>query len=283
MGESIAEAERVLAAAGVPSPRYDAEELAAHALGIERRDLVRLDALEPAAQRVFAELVRRRAVREPLQHITGRAYFRRLVLAVGPGVFVPRPETEVVAGAAIDATRRVVTDGRAPVVVDLGTGSGAIALSVADEAPQARVYAVEADNAAILWAQRNLVGSAVRLVQADLAAVADCLPELAGQVDVVVSNPPYIPDGAQIRDPEVATHDPALALWSGPDGLTAIRAVAETAARLLRPGGAAVVEHADLQGESAPAVFRATGEWAAVTDHEDLTGRPRFLIAERAP
>jgi len=276
---AIAAAERTLAGAGVPSPRHDAEELAAHVLGVERRELIRHDALDATAHAALERLVGRRAGREPLQHITGRAHFRHLVLAVGPGVFVPRPETEVVAGAAIAAAREAAAAQRPPVVVDLGAGSGAIALSVAEEAPAAQVFAVEADDAALAWARRNLAGSGVRLVRADLAS---CLPELDGAVDVVVSNPPYIPEGAQIRDPEVAAHDPPGALWSGVDGLTAIRAVEEAAARLLRPGGVAVVEHADLQGESAPGVFRAARRWVAVTDHEDLTGRPRFLTAERA-
>jgi release factor glutamine methyltransferase len=269
-----------LAGAGVPSPRHDAEELAAHVLGVERRDLIRHDALDTAAQAALDQLVGRRAGREPLQHLTGRAPFRRLVLAVGPGVFVPRPETELVAGAAIAAATAAATAAQRPaVVVDLGAGSGAIALSVAQEAPAARVFAVEADDAAVSWAQRNLAGSGVRLVHTDLAG---CLPELDGAVDVVVSNPPYVPDGAQIRDPEVAAHDPPMALWSGADGLTAIRAVEAAAARLLRPRGVVVVEHADLQGESAPGVFRAARRWVSVTDHEDLTGRPRFVTAERA-
>jgi release factor glutamine methyltransferase len=289
---AVAAAERVLAAAGVPSPRYDAEELAAHVLGIERRHLVLHAGLDTGRLAALGRLVRRRVGRVPLQHLTGRAYFRHLVLAVGPGVFVPRPETELVAGAAIDAARCAAGAGRMPVVVDLGAGCGAIALSIAQEVPGSQVYAVEADDAALAWAQRNLVGSEVHLIHADMADFADFataaastasrLPSLEGEVDVVVSNPPYIPVGALIRDPEVVAHDPPRALWSGADGLMAIRAVERTAARLLRTGGVAVVEHADLQGKSAPEVFRATGGWVAVTDHEDLTGRPRYLMAERS-
>ena len=268
---AITAAARRLADAGVPSPRVDAEELAASSLGVGRGDLWRFDAPGDA----FERYVERRAAREPLQHITGRAHFRHLTLAVGPGVFVPRPETEVVAQAAIDAARRA---GRAPVVVDLGTGSGAIALAVAGEVPGARVHAVEADTVAHTWAARNCSGSGVDLRPGDMAGA---FRDLDGTVDVVVSNPPYIPVGAVIRDPEVAVFDPAEALWSGADGLDAIRVVAHVAARLLRAGGVVVVEHADLQGESAPAVFAATGCFADVRDHRDLAGRDRFLTASR--
>jgi release factor glutamine methyltransferase len=262
-----------LAVAGVPSPRFDAEELAAHALGVERGALWSATSLGRAAG-TFESYVDRRAAREPLQHITGRAFFRHLELAVGPGVFVPRPETEVVAGAAIDFARLVDE----PVVVDLGTGSGAIALAVATEVPGSRVHAVEADPDAFAWASRNCSGSGIDLRQADMA---DAFPDLDGTVDVVVSNPPYIPVGAQIRDPEVATHDPSLALWSGVDGLDAMRVVEVVAARLLRPGGTVVAEHADLQGSSAPEVFRQKGRWVDIHDHHDLARRDRYLVATR--
>jgi release factor glutamine methyltransferase len=260
-----------LAEAGVPSPRFDAEELAAFSLGVERRDLWRHDEVGPQ----FEAYVARRAGREPLQHITGRAFFRHLTLAVGPGVFVPRPETEVVAEAAIAAARRLPS----PVVVDLCTGSGAIALAVADEVAGAEVHAVESDPAAHAWAERNCAGSKVDLRLGDMT---DAFPDLDATVDVVVSNPPYIPVGAQVRDPEVAEHDPALALWSGDDGLDAVRVVEQVATRLLRPGGTVVVEHADLQGETAPAVFAGTGRWTDVRDHCDLAGRDRYLTAVRA-
>jgi release factor glutamine methyltransferase len=272
----VAAAAARLAAAGVPSPRFDAEELAAHSLGVDRGDLWRHAA--PGAD--FPSYVERRVAREPLQHITGRAYFRHLTLAVGPGVFVPRPETEVVAGVAIHAATAVHAEtGRAPVVVDLGTGSGAIALSVADEVPAATVLAVEADPAAHSWAERNCAGTSVQLRMGDMA---DAFPELVGTVDVVVSNPPYIPVGAHIRDAEVATHDPPSALWSGEDGLDAIRVVERVAARLLRTGGLVVVEHADIQGTAAPGVFADTGRWRDVGDHRDLAGRDRYVTAVRA-
>jgi release factor glutamine methyltransferase len=283
----VREAIRTLAAAGVPSPEHDAWALLVHATGLRRETLLalerRLDGPECPGDldgvEEFDACVARRARREPLQHITGVAHFRHLSLAVGPGVFVPRPETEVVAGAAIEAAEGVVASGRAPVVVDLGTGSGAIALAVADEAPSARVHAVEADPAAFVWAARNCRGTRVLLRQGDMA---DAFPELDRHADVVVSNPPYIPLGAHVRDPEVADHDPARALWSGPDGLDAIRVVEQVAARLLRPGGVVVVEHADLQGRSAPAVFTHAGRWEAVADHGDLAGRDRYLTGVRA-
>jgi release factor glutamine methyltransferase len=265
-----------LAVAGVPSPRFDAEELAAHALGVERRDLWSVTSLGASAL-TFASYVARRAAREPLQHITGRAFFRHLEIAVGPGVFVPRPETELVAEAAISAAR---TAAHAPaVVVDLCTGSGAIALAVATEVSGSRVHAVEADPEAFAWASRNCSGSGVDLRLGDMA---DAFTDLDGAVDVVVANPPYIPVGAVIRDAEVATHDPSLALWSGADGLDAMRVVEAVAARLLRPGATVVAEHADLQGHSAPEVFRQSGRWVDVRDHRDLAGRDRYVTATRA-
>lgn len=270
LSPAIRAASARLAAAGVASPRHDAEELAAHSLGTERRHLWRHDVTGPD----FTAYVARRAAREPLQHITGVAHFRHVSLAVGPGVFVPRPETELVAETAITEARAVR---RRPVVVDLCTGSGAIALSVVDEVPGARVHAVELDEAAAAWARGNLAGTGVDLRCGDMA---EAFPELDGTVDVVVSNPPYIPLGAHIRDAEVATHDPALALWSGPDGLDAVRVVARVARRLLRPGGLVVVEHADLQGEAAPRVLAEAGLTDAA-DHPDLAGRDRYATARR--
>ena len=277
--ETVDEATRRLAAAGVPSARHDAEALAAHVLGVDRRDLWRHDEIEPGAQNSYDALVVRRERREPLQHLTGVAYFRYLTLAVGPGVFVPRPETELVAGAAIDESRRIANTGRTPVVVDLGTGSGAIARSVAEEGPRSGGHAFELADDALIWAKRNLEGSRVQLHKGDLAAG---VPELDGSVDVVVSNPPYIPVAAVPRDPEVRDYDPELSLYAGVDGLDVIRVIQQVAARLLRPGGLVVVEHADEQGTAAPHVFAASGPWMEVVDHDDLAGRPRFVTARRA-
>ena len=218
----------------------------------------------------------RRAAREPLQHLLGTAAFRHVELEVGPGVFVPRPETELLAGWAIEAAEAL----EAPVVVDLCTGSGAIARAVADEVPRARVHAVELDEAAHGWAVRNLAGTGVDLRQGDMATAFD---ELAGTVDVVVCNPPYIPlDAWESVAPEARDHDPHLALFSGDDGLVAMRVLEERAALLLRPGGVVGAEHADAQGASAPGVFSATGRWAEVRDHTDLAGRARYLTARLA-
>jgi release factor glutamine methyltransferase len=273
----LAAATRLLADAGVPSPEYDAAELLAHVIGTSRAQLFGIDTVPPDRLVEFEALVDRRAQREPLQHLTGVAHFRHVTLAVGPGVFVPRPETELVAGWVIEAA---ATRDR-PVVLDLGTGSGAIAAAVADEVPAARVHALELDEQAHRWAERNLAGTGVDLRLGDLATAFD---DLAGLVDVIVSNPPYIPlEAWESVAPEARDHDPELALWSGGDGLDAIRAVEARAAVLLRPGGVIGVEHADVQGETAPGVFAGSGRWADVKDHHDLADRPRFLTARLAP
>jgi release factor glutamine methyltransferase len=223
-------------------------------------------------------MVERRAAREPLQHITGRAYFRSLELAVGPGVFVPRPETEQVAQFAIDALRMVAS--AAPIGVDLGTGSGAIAFAMATEVPHAVVYAIEKSPDAYPWTLENQ-----RLTGADNATVvlgelADAFPELDGTVDVVISNPPYIPNDAIPRDVEVRLHDPAIALYGGADGLDVVHQVSQTALRLLHRGGTLVLEHGELQGDSIAALLRADG-WTAVATHPDLLGRDRATTALR--
>ncbi len=278
--EAVRQAAQRLDDAGVPSPQHDARALAAWVLGVEDGLLPAVSFTPQQAHR-FAELVAQRQARVPLQHLTGQAYFRYLRLQVGPGVFIPRPETEVVAGAAIEYAQRLAAAGQTPVVVDLATGSAAIALAVATEVPRAHVHGVELDSEAFAWAQRNAQAfpqANLHLYQGDLATA---LPELNGLVDVVVSNPPYIPTTATVRDLEVAHHDPALALWSGPDGLDAIRAVQRTASRLLRPGGLVVVEHADAQADCAPEVFSASSAWVEVRDHLDLAGRPRYLTARK--
>ncbi len=262
--------------AGVASPRHDAEVLLAHVLGTSRGGLLLLEGVAEDSRAAYDVLLSRRAAREPLQHLTGSAAFRHVELLVGPGVFVPRPETELLAGWAVDEARRTPE----AVVVDLCTGSGAIAKAVADEVPAARVHAVELDEAAHGWAARNLAGTGVDLRLGDMATA---FVELAGRVDVVVCNPPYIPlEAWESVAPEARDHDPALALWSGRDGLDAFRVLEATAARLLRPGGVVGAEHADQQGESAPSVFAATGRWSEVRDHDDLAGRPRFVTARRS-
>jgi release factor glutamine methyltransferase len=266
-----------LAEAGIPSPEADAVVLAAHAMKVsvgEVHKAMVLGGLVPAA---YQGLVEERAARVPLQHLTGSAGFRRLELSVGPGVFVPRPETELVAGLAVEAALAL----ESPVVVDLCTGSGAIALAIADEVPTATVYAVELGREAHAWAERNVADTGLA-VELRLGDATDAFPELDGMVDLVVSNPPYIPVGMVPLEPEVRDHDPELALYGGSaDGLAIPLAVAGRAAGLLRPGGLLVMEHADSQGVSLPTALRRTGEWRDVADHDDLTGRPRATTAIR--
>jgi release factor glutamine methyltransferase len=262
--------------AGVESPDHDARELLAHVLGVRLPELALVDDVPAADAEEYDALVARRAAREPLQHLTGTAWFRHVELAVGPGVFVPRPETELLAGWAIEAASAL----ESPVVVDLGTGSGAIAKAVTHEVPSARVHAVELDERAHAWATSNLAGTTVDLRLGDLA---EAFSDLAGSVDVVVSNPPYIPHEAwESVAVEVRDHDPQLALYATGDGLDTIRVVERRAALLLRPGGVVGVEHADVQGATAPEVFGTSGRWERVRDHQDLAGRARYLTARLA-
>jgi release factor glutamine methyltransferase len=269
-----------LAEAGVESPRADAELIAASVHNVKRGELHTVADADFDA-RFWADIARREA-REPLQHITGHAHFRYLELEVGPGVFVPRPETEVMTGWAISRLRDM--DVSQPIVVDLGTGSGAIALAIAQEVPRARVHAVEADPLARAWAERNVTRyvetapyTAGRvMVHAGDFCSGSVLPELDGTVDLVVSNPPYIPVGALVP-PEVGEYDPPAALWSGTDGLDAIRAVERTARRLLRPGGWLAVEHGAQQGAAVYWVFPEENGWRDTRNNKDLAGRDRFV------
>lgn len=273
----VARATRRLADAGIPSPRADAEELAAFVHGVARGRLHTVREGEFDAS--YWAGIARRAAREPLQHITGRAYFRYLELAVGPGVFVPRPETEVLVEWVIDTLRAM--DVAQPIVADLGAGSGAIALSVAQEVPRSRVYAVESDDKAYSWAERNVAGheagAQVRLQYGDMA---DALHELDGFVDMVVSNPPYIPlpEWENVA-PEAREYDPPGSLWAGDDGLEGVRHVARVARRLLRPDGFVAVEHSDVQGLDVPWAFPERDGWLDVINRRDLTNRDRFVTA----
>ena len=278
--DEIALATVRLADAGVESPRADAELIAAHLHGVSRTALH----LVPDARfdPRFWDDVARREAREPLQHITGNAYFRYLELAVGPGVFVPRQETEVMTGWAIE--RLAEMDVARPVVADLGTGSGAIALSIAQEVPGAVVHAVEADPLARQWTERNIASVAAAAphtagrVILHAGDFGSALAELDGQVDLVVSNPPYIPIGAWVP-PEVGEYDPATALWGGADGLDAVRVVDATAKRLLRSGGLVAVEHGAPQGPAVYWVFAEENGWRDTRNHLDLAGRDRFVTA----
>ncbi|MGN6203412.1 peptide chain release factor N(5)-glutamine methyltransferase [Humibacter sp.] len=276
------EAAETLAAAGIQDPTVDAELLAGHVLGASRGSVQAkavMDARVPAAEASrLREVVRRRADREPLQHITGRAPFRSLELLVGPGVFVPRPETELLAGLAVDALRSSAE--QQPIGIDLGTGSGAIALAMATEVPHARIAAVERSSDAYAWAHRNVEETGVanlELVQGDLA---DAFPELEGRAAVVASNPPYVPDDAIPRDPEVRLFDPAAALYGGEDGLDVVRVISRRALSLLRPGGLVAIEHGEFQGEAVRDILDADG-WHATATHVDLTLRDRVTTAVR--
>jgi release factor glutamine methyltransferase len=279
-------------AAGIEQAAVDAELLLAHFLGCSRGELVaKIFMGEAATEQItaaFEALVSRREQREPLQHITGKAYFRNLELNVGRGVFVPRPETEMVAGLAIDALRAVATSesneggliAAEPIAVDLGTGSGAIALSLATEVRHAKVWAVEKSSEAMPFTQRNFdaYGFGAQLIQGDLA---DAFQELNGKVSVVVSNPPYIPNKMIPRDIEVRLFDPELALYGGDDGMDVMHAVSISAKRLLFLGGTLVVEHADNQSQQVIDLLTNDG-WRQVRAHRDLTGRERAVTAIRS-
>jgi release factor glutamine methyltransferase len=279
---AVREAGRVLAAAGVPSAEHDAQVLAAHVLGIPRFEPALAPAPPADFSRAFAELVRRRAAREPLQHIVGWAPFRYLTLTVRPGVFVPRPETEVVAQVAVDEVGRLARDGRRALVVDLCCGAGPVAVAVASETG-AQVVATDISAEAVDLTRHNAedAGVVVRVERSDVTD-ATALVDLAGTVDVVVANPPYIPPDAVPIDPEVRDHDPVAALYGGgPDGLDLPRAVIAAAARLLRDGGLVVMEHADVQGAAVRAAVAASGAFDDVATRGDLTGRDRMVVARR--
>jgi release factor glutamine methyltransferase len=263
-----------LDAAEVGSPRVDAELLLAHLLGVERSRLPLVDTVPAPVEEAFAATVSRRVRREPLQHIIGSAPFRHVEVAVGPGVFVPRPETELL----VDAVLATLRDRDAPVAVDLCAGSGALALAIADEVPGARVYAVENSVAALDWLDRNADSAAVEVVARDVRD-PDLLRELRGAVDAVVCNPPYVPAATAVQ-PEVRA-DPAEAVFAGADGLELMPAVIARAAELLRPGGVVAIEHDDSQDASVPGLFAASGEWHSILEHRDLAGLPRYVTALR--
>jgi release factor glutamine methyltransferase len=276
----IAVATARLAEAGIESPRTDAELMAAHRHRVSRSEL-NLVADADFDPRFWDDIARREA-REPLQHITGTAFFRYLELEVGPGVFVPRPETEVMTEWAIE--RLTEMDVAEPVVADLGTGSGAIALAIAQEVPRAQVHAVEGDPLARPWTERNIARCAaaaphtkgrIRLHGDDFAGA---LRELDGSVDLVISNPPYIPVDASVP-PEVGEFEPTAALYAGADGLDAIRVVERTARRLLRSGGRVAVEHGAPQGTAVYWVFAEENGWKETRNHTDLAGLDRFVTA----
>ena len=282
---AIIEAVSVLEEAGVPSPRADAELLAAHLLGIERTRLGLVPLVDPAMIDAYRAMIAQRAKRIPLQYITGTSAMGEIDLAVGPGVFVPRPETELLLGWALAFLEGYPR--RSPVVLDLCTGSGALALAIAHARPDAVVHAVELEPKALAWARRNAEHRAsqgdtpIVLHQGDVTD-RDLLSELEGGVDVIVANPPYIPEGAEL-DPEVIDHDPHSALFGGPDGLSVIKPMVSNIARWLRIGGAVAVEHDDTNGAQTAELFSQRRVFGEVAEHPDLAGRPRFVVALRVP
>lgn len=284
LSELVSRGASLLAEAGVDSAEVDAQLLAAHVLGISRGELQTKfftgDEISSGDASKLEDLFAKRAERIPLQHLTGVAYFRNLELSVGPGVFIPRPETEGVAELAIQALRAVSGE---PVAVDLCTGSGAIAISLATEVPQSKVFAWELNPDSENWLRKNIAANdaKVELVMGDIADAHPKFDELAGRVDLVISNPPYIPTWAVPRDVEVQLHDPDLALYGGEDGMDIMRVVSRRALELLKPGGFLVVEHADTQGQLVADLLESDG-WHSIAIHQDLTGRDRSVSAIKA-
>lgn len=279
---AILEATRILEEAGVASPRNDAELLAAHVLGVERGRLPLVPLVDPPVIEAIGQLVAERAKRVPLQYLTGWAAMGRITVDVGPGVFVPRPETELL----LDWGLGLLKGREYPVVVDLCTGSGALALAVAYERPDAVVYAVDNDPHALAWARHNADSRAeagdtpIRLYSGDVADPT-IFVELDGLVDLVLCNPPYVPPGGDLP-PEVIDHDPPGAVFAADGGLAVIRQAIATAARLLKPGGGLAIEHDDTHGSAVPSILAARKVLTDVHDHPDLAGRPRFVTARRA-
>ena len=270
----IATAAKTLADAGIDTAQVDAELLAAHIVGVERGRLGLVELPDGFSAR-YRELVAGRSRRVPLQHLTGLAPFGPLMLHVGPGVFVPRPETESLLGWALKA----VENRSNPLIVDLCTGSGALAVALARSVPGATVIAVDDSPAALRYAQRNATGTDVELVEADVTAPG-LLPHLDGRVDLVVCNPPYIPSEVELG-PEVAEHDPHHALFGGPDGMAVIGAVVPLAVRWLRPGAGFAVEHDDTTAQQTAELISKTGCFDQIASRTDLAGRPRFVTAVR--
>ena len=280
LSEALALASEKLSTAGVPSPQADATWLLCHILDTDRSDLltrITFDQdLSSEQLEAFLVALARREKREPLQHITGKAAFRSLELSVGPGVFIPRPETEQVVQYAIDYLRQLPMPG---VAIDLGTGSGAIAIAMAIEVPQTKVYAVELSQSAFDYATKNIEAN-LAAVELRLGAMQEVVSDLVGGVDVVISNPPYIPDSAIPIDPEVRNFDPELALYGGEDGLDVIRDISGIAAALLRAGGLLVLEHAETQSDAIRELLLNDG-WLSVSAFQDAAMRYRTITAIR--
>jgi len=276
---AIDDATATLAEAGIDSARWDAEQLAAHLAGIDRGRLALLESPGEDFLGRYRDAVAVRSRRVPLQHLLGTAAFGPVQLRVGPGVFIPRPETE----ALLEWARAQRLAPR-PVIVDLCTGSGALAVALAHQraelGQEARIVALDNSDAALEYARGNVEGTAIEIVRADVTEPG-LLPQLDGRVDLIVANPPYVPDGA-VLDPEVGQHDPHQAVFGGPDGLAVIAPIVRLAGRWLRPGGLIGIEHDDTTARETVELFVRTGLFEDVQARQDLTGRPRFVTARRS-
>lgn len=269
-----------LSFAGVISPSVDAELLACFVLGIERSELtmlsVRSEAFDENKIDSYLLAVERREKREPLQHITGLAPFRQLELEVGPGVFIPRPETEQLVELAITHMENLEN----PVVVDLCSGSGAIAIAIATEVKNSMVYSVELSEQAFRFLKRNYRKYELDINNSTNQDLAEAFEELESQVDLVIANPPYIPDSAIPIDLEVQLHEPRLALYAGADGLDVIRRISARALYLLRPSGLLLIEHADSQALAISELLLTNG-WIDIVSSQDLAGKDRMISARK--
>jgi len=272
--QAIDEATRVLTEASVTSPRVDAEELAAHVARTDRGQLALLDIVGDDFFSRYADLIAARAKRIPLQHLTGTAAFGPLNLDVGPGVFIPRPETEALLEWA--AAQQLPPE---PLIVDLCSGSGALAAALARHEPAARVIGVDISADAMAYAHRNTAGTSVELRVGDVCDPG-LFDDLDGLVDLVVANPPYLPDGVEL-EPEVAEYDPPQALFGGPDGTSFVPAISALAGRWLVCGGLLAIEHDDTASAVVVALLRRTSLFENVVAHTDFAGRPRFVTARR--
>ncbi|WP_240372126.1 peptide chain release factor N(5)-glutamine methyltransferase [Brevibacterium zhoupengii] len=282
-------AAQLLARADVPNPDPDAAALLAHAWGLDAAELARRrllgDTVPAGVTEVFAQLIDRRRQRVPLQHIVGVAAFRHLELQVGPGVFVPRLETELLVTEVLEELERQ-NNAHEPLVIDLCSGSGAITLSLATEHPRLSIIGVEREAEALNWSLKNLASvnlgdSTAELISGDATTFADDSPGVRGSADVVVTNPPYVPDEAVPRDAEVREHDPAAALYGGHTGLEIPALIIRQAEKLLRPGGFFIMEHSEEQGPAARELIMSTASLRRPATYPDYTGRDRYTVAHR--